>query len=191
MILWNTCRFGRIGRLHAVSMFVCLCALSLVGCRGSAKQSGGTNNASGSGKAIGGEGGPASERQIADAIFKDNKPFDPVSYKGSMNVMGTVGNNTGTIALYQKVGSGFKLFAEMEIKGKILIGAEGVLGYTDTFQRIRFTDDDGKWKEIARRAIKDGHLFIETMGDTKLFTISHISASQYNAVIDPGIHPES
>jgi hypothetical protein len=191
MILRNACRFGRIRRLHAVCVLLCCCAIPFaVGCK-SGNQSGGTGNASGTGKAIGEGVGPATEQQIADAIFKDNKPFDPMSYKGAMNVVGTVGNNTGTIALYQKVGSGFKPFGEIEIKGKILIGAEGVLGYTDTFQRIKFTDGDGKWKEIGRRAIKDGHMFIETMGDAKLFTISHISAGQYNAVIEPGIHPES
>lgn len=133
----------------------------------------------------------ASERRVADAIFKDNKPFDAASYTGGTMSISTLGDNTGTISLYHKVASGFEPFGEIEIKGKVLIGAEGVLGYTDTFQRIKFTDGDGKWKEIGRRAIKDGHLFIETLGDAKLFTISHISAGQYNAVIEPGIHPES
>lgn len=134
---------------------------------------------------------PASEKQIADAIFKNNKPFDPASYTGGTNNISTLGDNTGTISLYVKDDADFKLYGQIEIKGTIVMGAEGVLGYTDTFLRVKFVDGDGNWKEIGRKAIKDGRLFIETAGDGKLFTISGISASQYNAVIEPGIHTKS
>jgi hypothetical protein len=132
----------------------------------------------------------ASEKQVADAIFKDNKPFDPASYTGGTNNISTLGDNTGTIALYVKDGADFKLYGQMEIKGTIVIGEEGVLGYTDAFLRVKFVDGVGDWNEIGRKAIKNGRLFIETEGDGKLFTISRISASQYNAVIEPGIHPK-
>jgi hypothetical protein len=134
---------------------------------------------------------PASEKQLADAIFKENKPFDPASYTGGTNNISTLGDNTGTISLYVKDGADFKLYGQMEIKGTIVMGEEGVLGYTDTFLRVKFVDGDGNWKEIGRKAIKNGRLFIETVGDGKLFTISRISASQYNAVIEPGVHPNS
>ncbi len=133
---------------------------------------------------------PAGEKQAADAIFKDNTPFDADTYTGGTNNISTLGDNTGTISLYVKDGAGFKLYGQMEIKGTIVTGEEGVLGYTDTFLRVKFVDGDGNWKEIGRKAIKNGRLFIETVGDGNLFTISRISASQYSAVIEPGIHPK-
>jgi hypothetical protein len=133
---------------------------------------------------------PVSEKQIADAIFRDNKPFDAASYTGGTNNISTLGDNTGTISLYVKDGDGFKLYGQIEIKGTIVMGEEGVLGYTDTFLRVKFVDGDGNWKQLGRKAIKNGRLFIETEGDGRLFTISRISASQYNAIIEPGIHPK-
>lgn len=132
-----------------------------------------------------------SQKQIADAIFKENKPFNPDTYTGGMNMISTVGGNTGTFSLYIKDGSDYKLYAQMEIKGTIYLGSAGVLGNTDSFLRIKFANGDDNWKEIGRKSIKNGRLFIETLGDVKLFTISRISASQYNAVIEPGIHPQS
>jgi hypothetical protein len=135
-------------------------------------------------------GSTAVARQKADkdAVFKEDKPFDAASYTGGINVVTTPGDNTASIALVVKDGTDFKAYGELEISGNILLGAEGLLAYTDTFRRIKLVKGDSNWKDIGRKAIRNGRLFIETKGDMEVFTISGFSASQHTAVVEPGIH---
>lgn len=123
-----------------------------------------------------------------DALFNGDKGFDPATYTDGYSAISTLGDKSGSIALFVKDGADFRPYGELEIKGQILIGAAGVLAYKDTFQRIKFVKGDGAWKEIGRKAIKNGRLFIETKGDLQVFTIYQISASQYNGIVEAGIH---
>jgi hypothetical protein len=133
---------------------------------------------------------PGDQKADKDTVFGQDKPFDAESYTGGMNFISTAGDEAASIALYVKDGTGYKAYGSLEIKGRILLGGEGVLAYTDTFRRIKLTGSDNDWKDIGRKAIRNGRLFIETKGDLATFTIYGFNAAQYTAVIEPGIHPK-
>ncbi len=124
---------------------------------------------------------------LANRIFEEAKPFDSEAYGGAMQVISTMGDDAANISLYVKQGDEYAAFGELEIKGKIILGAEGILGYMDTFRRIRLLADNGNWKDIERKAIKNGRLFIETKEDKELYTIHGIHATQYTGILELGI----
>ncbi|HEX9732227.1 MAG TPA: hypothetical protein VGG06_09605 [Thermoanaerobaculia bacterium] len=137
---------------------------------------------------------PKAVTPSADQIFEEHEPFDPESYTGMMQSISTLGENTGSIALYVKkdVEGEFEKFGALEIKGKVVLGAEGVLGYADTFLRIQFLAEDDVWQELGRKAIKSGRLFVETKEKGELYTIYGLHPTQYTAIIEPGIQlPEA
>jgi hypothetical protein len=115
-----------------------------------------------------------------DPVFQEDKPFDPTSHKDGVTVMDT-GDTIRTIRLYSQDGADLLGYAELEIKGKILLGREGLLAYTNTFQRMRLLNGDGIWIDIARKAIKDGRLFIEVNGLSVAYTIYNIEAPSCSA----------
>jgi hypothetical protein len=127
------------------------------------------------------------DRSLADRIFEELEPFDVESYGGMTQSISTLDENTAVIVLYAKKGDQYEKHAALEIKGKIVLGAEGILGYPDTFLRIKFLAGNGGWKEIGRRAINNGRLYIETEGDRQQFTVRELHATQYTGLIESGV----
>jgi hypothetical protein len=111
----------------------------------------------------------------AEAMFSENVAFDVAGYKGSMTIMSTSGI-TRRIRLNFRDGGDLFGYAELEITGDILLGKAGILAYTNTFQRMRFLNGDGTWRDIGRKAISNGRLFIELGESKQLFTIYDIQA---------------
>lgn len=96
----------------------------------------------------------------------------------------TIGDNTGTIALFKPDGEDFKKFALAEIKGQIEFGAAGISKGEDSFLRLQTLDTPDKWLKIVKRELVKGKLVITTE-EKKVFTIFDLQGN-YLAKIVPG-----
>jgi len=124
----------------------------------------------------------------ADRVFAAHKRFDATSYEGMMQFMDT-GDEPATLTLLvrKEVDGVYDRRAELEIQGKIVLGENGILGYADTFLRLRLVGPNEAWQKIRRKAIIHGRLVIETEENRRLYTLHGISASVYTGFIEEGI----
>lgn len=108
----------------------------------------------------------------AVADLPKDVPFVAESYTGGVTVLDNRETNR-TIRLNWFDGYDWVGYAEVEIGGEIRLGKQGLLGDTDSFQRLRFLNNDN-WHDIVRKSVNNGRLFIWVSGEPGPYTIHDI-----------------
>lgn len=109
---------------------------------------------------------------------------------GQSMFISTVGDNTGTLALYKSEGKEFKQFALIEIKGSIEFGTAGILKGEEAFLRIQTIDAPEKWLKITKRELIKGRVVITTE-DKKVYTIYDLQGNYVGKIMHGSVEPKA
>lgn len=86
------------------------------------------------------------------------------------------------MALYKEIDKEYKLFAYVEIKGRITFTTQGILSGEEGFLRLQLIEAKDKWIPITKRELVEGKVIITTE-DGKKYSIFNLGIGDFAAQI--------